>query len=85
MRLIRYVFAISVALLPAAVLAQAYGQGAYSSTEYGTGVLSVGAIALPNTGTTWVSLIGILIAIATASVVILRRLRSAHDESRGVV
>jgi hypothetical protein len=62
-------------VLPAATMAQAYGQGSYNETSYSTGVLSIGGISLPNTGATWAGIICILIAAVGGAILVYRHYR----------
>lgn len=81
---LRLLLGVPLALLDGpAALAQAYGQGAYGETTYGHGLVQIGSLILPLTGSQALETLAALAVAVGASVALIafrRRKRSGRAE-----
>ena len=84
-RIIRQIaIALGALSVPAMALAQAYGQGIYSTTTYSDGVIQIGPITLPNTGTFWLGVVCIVAAAIITAAYVYRRTINKEKAEQGI-
>jgi hypothetical protein len=83
----RVIAALSLNLIPALALAQAYGEGAYNTCSYqkscGSNSTTIGPFTLPVTGPQLTAIIGALLIAGAVTLVLWYRARKRKQASNG--